>query len=142
MIIRRILFICEHNSVHSQIAEGYLRSRYGDRYEVYSAGIEPKKVHPMAIEVMDEIGIDISGHHSKEIFEFLDKNIDVAVLLSPRAAFICPKFPGANNTFQQEFSYPVSGNVADEQVRKNFQKLRDEISRWIDENVENGGIFT
>ena len=61
---KKILFICTHNSARSQMAEGYMNAKYGDRYEVFSGGTEPGQVHPMAIAVMKEIGIDISGHRS------------------------------------------------------------------------------
>jgi arsenate reductase len=66
---KKILFICTHNSVRSQMAEGYINAKFGDRYEVFSDGTEKGQVHPMAIEVMEEIGIDISSHRSKLIDE-------------------------------------------------------------------------
>ena len=67
---KKVLFICTHNSARSQIAEGLLRSMYGNRYEVYSAGTQPSKIHPCAIKVMAEIGIDISTHQSKNVDVF------------------------------------------------------------------------
>ena len=67
---KKVLFICTHNSARSQIAEGLLRSMYGNRYEVYSAGTQPSRVNPYAIKVMAEVGIDISSHHAKHIDVF------------------------------------------------------------------------
>ena len=68
----KVLFLCTHNSVRSQIAEGLLRFLYGDEYEVYSAGTNPTQVNPLAVQVMDEIGIDISGQYSKSLDVFKD----------------------------------------------------------------------
>lgn len=62
---KRVLFLCTHNSARSQMAEGFLRHLYGDRFQAYSAGSSPSKVHPYAVKVMAELGIDISSHRSK-----------------------------------------------------------------------------
>ena len=75
----KILFICTHNSARSQLAEGLLRSIYGDKYESYSAGTNPSKINPLAIKAMAEIGIDISKQYSKSLDEFSDTEIDLAV---------------------------------------------------------------
>ena len=75
----RVLFLCEHNSARSQMAEGLLRHLYGEKYEVFSAGSNPTQVNPFAIKVMAEIGIDISKQTSKSIEEFRNKEIDLVV---------------------------------------------------------------
>ena len=75
----KVLFLCTHNSARSQIAEGLLRHLYGDKYEVFSAGTNPTKVNPLAIKVMAEIGIDISGQYSKNLDVFKDDDIDLVV---------------------------------------------------------------
>lgn len=137
----RILFISTHNAIRSQIAEGYLRFRYGDRFESYSAGTEPLPIHPMTIEVMNELGIDISGQQSKEIFIFLDKNIDIAVLLSDKASYACPTFPGATNTIHQEFFNLSYHEERKSSFKKEILLLRGEIITWIDENITAGGLF-
>jgi arsenate reductase len=75
----KVLFLCEHNSARSQMAEGLLRHLYGENYEVFSAGATPTQVNPFAIKVMDEIGIDISKQYSKSIEEFRNKEIDLVI---------------------------------------------------------------
>src|SRR4030043_2487316 len=87
----KVLFLCTHNSARSQIAEGLLRHIYGDKYEVYSAGATPTRVNPLAVKVMAEIGIDISGQVSKSIEEFKGRDIDFVVTVcksTPRLS--CP----------------------------------------------------
>ena len=132
---KKVLFICTHNSARSQIAEGYLRARYGERYEVFSGGIEVTSVHPMAVTVMKEIGIDISGHRSKLIDEFYHKQMDIVVFVCDSAKNVCPFFPG---TYEEiHFSFPDPSELkgtADEKLT-GFRTLRDEIIKWID------GIF-
>ena len=91
---KKILFICTHNSARSQMAEGYHEARYGDLYEAFSGGTEITGVHPMAVAVMKEIGIDISGHRSKLIDEFYHKPIDIVVFVCDSAKRFCPFFPG------------------------------------------------
>ena len=91
---KKIMFICTHNSARSQMAEGYMNAKYGDRYEVFSGGTEPGRVRPMAIAAMNEIGIDISGHRSKLIDEFFGKGIETVVTVCDSAQKACPFFPG------------------------------------------------
>lgn len=136
-----ILFICTHNSARSQIAEGYLLSRYGDRYAAYSAGTEVTRVHPLAIEVMNEIGINISNHRSKPLLEFFDSDIEIVVTVCDGAKAVCPGFPGARRTIHQRFTDPSSATGTDEEKLAIFRTVRDEITRWIDENVNPGGVF-
>ena len=90
----KVLFICTSNSCRSQIAEGLLRSKAGENYDVYSAGLHPRHVHPMAIEVMKEKGIDISNHTSDHIDNYLGFGIDVVITVCDSAKQICPHFPG------------------------------------------------
>lgn len=129
----KILFICTHNSARSQMAEGYMNAKYGDRYEVFSGGTEVTRVHPMAIEVMKEIGIDISGHHSKLIDDHFGKGIETVVTVCDSAQKACPFFPGARNVLHQSFPDPSSFTGSDDEVRAGFRCVRDEIIPWIDE---------
>ncbi len=85
MIKTKVLFLCTHNSARSQMAEGLLRHYYGDRYEAFSAGATPTKLNPLAVKVMEEIGIDISGQSSKSIEDFRGKDIDVVVTVCKNA---------------------------------------------------------
>ena len=86
----RILFVCTANAARSQMAEGLLRAKYGNRYEVFSAGTRKAKVSVRAIAVMQEIGIDISHHHSKTLADLGDASFDLAVTLCDNAHAICP----------------------------------------------------
>ncbi len=87
----RVLFLCNHNSARSQMAEGLLRHLYGEKYEVFSAGSNPTRVHPLAVRVMAEAGIDISGQYSKDIKEFRDTDIDLVVSVCRSSAkATCP----------------------------------------------------
>lgn len=129
---KKILFICTHNSARSQMAEGYMKAKFGDRFEVFSAGTEATRVHPMAITVMQEIGIDISGQWSKLIDEFFGKGIETVVTVCDSANKACPFFPGAKEVIHQSFPDPSAFIGSDEEVRAGFRKVREEIIRWID----------
>jgi arsenate reductase (thioredoxin) len=129
---KKILFICTHNSARSQMAEGYMNAKYGDRYDVFSGGTEKGRVHPMAIGVMREIGIDISGHRSKLIDEFFGKGIETVVTVCDSAQKACPFFPGAKEEIHQGFTDPSAFTGTDEEVRTGFRRVRDEIIQWID----------
>lgn len=129
---KKILFICTHNSARSQMAEGYMNAKYGDHYEVFSGGTEVTRVHPMAIGVMKEIRIDISGHRSKLIDDLFGKGIGTVVTVCDSAQKACPFFPGALEVIHQGFPDPSSFTGTDEEVRTGFRRVRDEIIRWID----------
>jgi arsenate reductase len=129
---KKILFICTHNSARSQMAEGYMNAKYADFYEAFSAGTEATRVHPMAIEVMKEIEIDIAGHRSKLLNEFFGKGIETVVTVCDSAQGACPFFPGAQEVIHQSFPDPSAFTGSDEEVRAGFRKVRDEIIRWID----------
>jgi arsenate reductase len=90
----KVLFVCTGNSCRSQIAEGLLRNLGDSCYEVYSAGSHPSCVHPLAIEIMNEIGIDISGHSSDPIGDFINLGMDVVITVCDSAKQVCPVFPG------------------------------------------------
>jgi arsenate reductase len=129
---RKVLFICTHNSARSQMAEGYMNAKYGDRYEVFSGGTEVTRVHPMAIAVMQEIGIDISGYRSKLTDEFYGTDIETVVTVCDAANKACPFFPGAKEVIHQSFPDPSAFIGSDEKVRAGFRSVRDEIFRLID----------
>jgi len=129
---RKILFISKHNAVRSQIAEGYMKARYGDRYDAASGGIEATQVNPLAIEVMREIGIDISGQRSKPVDGFFKERFDVVVTVCDEAAKVCPFFPGAPEVVNQDFPDPSVYQGSREDIISGFRSLRDQIIRWID----------
>lgn len=142
MVKTTVLFICTHNAARSQMAEGYSRAKYGERFEVFSAGTEVTQVHPLAIAVMQEIGVDISDHRSKELAEFFDRDIDIIVTVCDGANAVCPFFPGGKKTVHQSFTDPSSAVGSDEERIQTFREIRDEITRWIDAQVQPGGVLT
>ncbi|MFZ1128371.1 arsenate reductase ArsC [Methanoregula sp.] len=137
---KKILFICTHNSARSQMAEGYMNAKYGDRYEVFSGGTEPGQVHPMAIAVMKEVGIDISGHRSKLIDEFFGSGIETVVTVCDSAQKACPFFPGATEEIHQGFPDPAAFTGSDEEIRAGFRRVRDKITSWIDMKFGNNPV--
>jgi arsenate reductase len=128
----RVLFICTANAARSQMAEGLLRAKYGDRYEVFSAGIRQAKVSTRAIAVMQEIGIDISHHHSKTLAEFRGASFDLAVTLCDNAHSICPIVSNAKKTIHYGFPDPHFTPGRDEEVLEGYRNVRDRITVWID----------
>lgn len=128
---KKVIFICTQNSSRSQMAEGLLRSMYGDRYVVYSAGTNPSMVNPFAIRVMDEIGIDISDHHSKSIGEFKDIEFDFVVTVCDSARENCPFFPGGRKYLHHSFTDPASARGSEKEILAFFRRTREEIKHWI-----------
>jgi len=130
---KRVLFICTHNSARSQMAEGLLQAIYGNRYEPFSAGTEPDNVNPYAINVMAEIGIDISHHQSKSLTKFLDQKFDYVVTVCDHAKESCPYFSGGKKNLHQSFEDPSVLTGTEEEITAIFRRIRDEIGRWIEE---------
>jgi len=131
----RVLFICTANAARSQMAEGYLRAKYGDGYEVFSAGTKQARVSVRAIQVMQEIGIDISTHRSKTLDEFRDVPLDLAITLCDNAHQVCPVVPSAKKTIHHGFADPHLTPGTDEEILEGYRKVRDEICAWIDRFV-------
>lgn len=124
----RVLILCTGNSCRSHMAEGILREEAGDLLEVHSAGSEPAGyVHPKAIEVLREVGIDISGHTSKHMNEFLDRAIETVITVCGNADQVCPVFPGQVNRHHWPFDDPARATGSDEEVLAEFRRVRDEI---------------
>ena len=128
----RVLIVCTHNSSRSQMAEGLLRDRYGDRYEVHSAGTNPGCVNPFAAEVMDEIGIDISKHTSEHVDTYADTSIDIVVTVCDDAAENCPYIPARRQNLHHGFDDPSAVEGTDEEKRAAFRRVRNELDDWID----------
>jgi arsenate reductase len=123
-----VLILCTGNSCRSHLAEGILRNAAGDLFDVVSAGSKPAGyVHPKAIEVMKEIGIDISGHTSKHMNEFLDKKITTVISVCGNADQACPMFPGQVNRYHWGFDDPAHAKGADEEILGVFRSVRDQI---------------
>lgn len=127
-----ILFICTANAARSQMAEGLLRVKYGDRFEVFSAGTRQSKISTRAIAVMQEIGIDISNHRSKTLAEYEGIPFDLAVTLCDNAHAVCPIVPGAKRTIHKGFPDPHLTPGTEGEILDGYRKVRDKISAWID----------
>lgn len=124
---KRVLFLCTHNSARSQMAEGLLRHIAGERFEVASAGTEETRVHPLALEAMREIGIDLSSHNSKTLDRFLAQRFDYVITVCDRANESCPIFPGNAERIHWSFEDPSAATGSDEEKLKTFRRIRDEI---------------
>jgi arsenate reductase len=138
---KKVLFICVHNSIRSQMAEGLLDHLYGGKYEAYSAGLKPGSVHPYAIGVMAEIGIDISHHRPKSIEEMFDHYFDVVVTVCDRAKEACPIYPGGSKLLHQDFEDPSSFDGTPEEVLDTFRRVRDQIRAWVELTFADENVF-
>ena len=136
MLKPKVLFVCTGNSCRSQIAEGILREKAGDHYEVFSAGSHPSHVHPIAIKVMEEWGIDISHHTSDPIDHFLDKGIDVLITVCDHADQVCPQFPGDVDRHHWSIKDPFAGWDYNEDQLDSFRETRQTVMERIDAFLE------
>lgn len=125
-----ILILCTGNSCRSHLAEGLLRATAGDLFNIVSAGSKPAGyVHPLAIAALKEIGIDISGHHSKHMKEFMDQPIETVITVCGNADQACPIFPGQVNRHHWPFEDPAHATGTDEELMVIFRRVRNEIRR-------------
>jgi arsenate reductase len=128
---KRVLFLCTHNSARSQMAEGLLRTMAGDQFEVFSAGTEETRVHPIAIEAMREIGIDIGGQRSKTLDMFGGQQFDYVITVCDRANETCPIFPSATERIHWSFDDPSAATGTDEQRLRAFRNVREGIQQRL-----------
>jgi arsenate reductase (thioredoxin) len=128
---KKILILCTGNSARSQMAEGLFRHEAGDRYEVFSAGTRPSSVRPEAIAVLAEIGIDISGHRSKSVDEFVAQPLDLVITVCDNAKEACPVFPGRTLRLHWPFEDPAHVQGTEEARLAAFRKVRDQIRQRI-----------
>jgi len=124
---KRALFLCTHNSCRSQMAEGIVNHDLGETLQAFSAGTEATSVNPKAVQVMSEIGIDLSGHRSKVLDEFAGEQFDYVITLCGDANEKCPLFFGGVQRVHLGFSDPSRMTGAEEEVMEGFRKVRDEI---------------
>ena len=125
-----VLILCTGNSCRSQMAEGFLRAAAGDILDVQSAGSKPAGyVHPMAIDVMREVGMDISGNVSKNLNAFLDQRVETVITVCGNADQACPIFPGQANRHHWGFLDPAKVNGSDDEILAKFREVRNEIRR-------------
>jgi arsenate reductase (thioredoxin) len=141
----RVLVLCTANSARSQMAEGVLRWLGGDRVESFSAGTHPSRVNPFAVQVMREIGVDISGQYSKPVTEFIGKPFDAVITVCDRAAETCPAFPGKTERIHWSFPDPAAVE-GDEAKLAAFRSVRDGLIErfrsFLDERGLNPREFT
>jgi arsenate reductase (thioredoxin) len=125
-----VLILCTGNSCRSHLAEGILRAAAGDLFEVASAGSKPAGyVHPLAVRAMAEIGLDLGGHHSKHMNDFLARKVETVITVCGQADQACPVFPGQLNRHHWPFDDPAHAGGTDEEKLIVFRRVRDEIRR-------------
>lgn len=127
----RVLFLCTGNSARSQMAEGYLRSVAGERFDVMSAGIEPKGVNPFAVAAMREIGVDISSQRSKDVREFLGVPVQYVVTVCSNAREKCPVFPATVKFIHWDLEDPAAVQGTEEEKLAAFRNARNKIAAHI-----------
>ena len=131
----RVLFVCTGNSARSQMAEAMLRQRGGDRFEVASAGTDPRGVHPLTVRALAEAGIDIRGARSRSIEEFLGQEFDYVVTVCDQAREACPVFPGAERSLHWGYDDPVLAQGTDEErlqvFRRTLARIGERIGQFI-----------
>jgi arsenate reductase len=127
----RVLILCTANSARSQMAEGLLRDMAGDRLDVYSAGSKPSVVNPFAIRAMAARGIDISGHRSKHLQEYLSTPFDYVITVCDNAAETCPVFPGPARRIHWSFPDPAAVTGSEAEILASFVQVRDDLERTL-----------
>ena len=138
---KKVLFVCVHNSARSQMAEAFLKELGGERFQVMSAGLEPGSLNPLAVEVMKEVGIDISKNETRSVFDLFNQGKLFSYVISvcdAASAELCPLFPGLL-TAQIHWSFPdpsVFTGTYEERLEKTRQvrnAIRDKIQTWLEE---------
>ena len=127
----RVLFLCTGNSARSQMAEGLLRSLGGSDFEVYSAGNDPKGLHPLAVQVMREIRIEITEQQSKSLDRFRGQTFDYIITVCDRVRDHCPTFPGDNQRVHWGFADPAAVTGSEAERSAAFRRVRNEIAERL-----------
>jgi arsenate reductase len=135
MIKQRVMFVCTENSSRSQMAEGFLRHLAGDHFDVFSGGAQPTQLNPTAAEVMKEIGIDISGQHSKDVGKFLGQRFHYIIRVCDKVREKCPVLPGAIWYLDWSFEDPASAQGTAAEKLATFRRVRDQIEEKTKEFV-------
>jgi arsenate reductase len=120
----------------SQIAEAFLRHLTFSRVEVYSAGITPRNIHPLAVKVMKELGIDISQNHNRSVNEFYNDRFDFIITLQDEAREKSPIFQGSHTKIHKSLDDPGQAKGSDSQKLEVFRKSRDQIKDWVTDFIE------
>ncbi len=130
---KRVLILCTGNSARSQMAEGLLRHDAGERFEVESAGTKASLVRPEAIAAMSELGIDISGHRSKNVDEFAGQSFDAVLTVCDSARETCPVFFGGAEKLHHSFEDPAALTGSYEERLAAFRRVRNQLRAWLRE---------
>jgi len=138
----KVLFLCTGNSARSQMAEAFLRTLAGDKYEAYSAGLEPEEIHPLTRAVMEEIGIDISSQYSKALKDYMGKmHFGYLITVCSEADKRCPSvFPGMGQRLHWDLEDPAKFIGSEEEKLQKFREIRDQIKlniqSWIEAHAD------
>ncbi|MDP2674337.1 MAG: arsenate reductase ArsC [Dehalococcoidia bacterium] len=131
--MNRVLFVCTGNRARSQMAEGLLRHLAGDRFEVHSAGTQPKGLAERTVEVMREIGIDVSGQRSKHVDVYAGQRFDYVITVCDSARQSCPVFPGGGERIHWDVEDPLHAEMRGASTLQAFREARDELRRRTEE---------
>ena len=134
--MKNILVLCTGNSCRSQMAHGYLEYFAKGKAKIYSAGVETHGVNPKAIYFMQEDGIDISGHTSNNILEYMDVKLDFVITVCDHAKEVCPYFPTNAIMLHHNFEDPSKVNGTEEAIAASFRNVRNEIKEYCNKFVE------
>ena len=133
--MKKILVLCTGNSCRSQMAHGYLQHFGGNKVTVYSAGVETHGVNPKAIETMKNDGIDISHHTSNNVLEYQGVDFDFVITVCDNAKERCPYFPSKALTFHYNFPDPAKATGSNEEIRREFEQVRELIKNYCQEFI-------
>lgn len=122
-----VLFLCTENACRSQMAEGLVNHDLAGEVKAFSAGVRPTRVNPRAIRAMAELGIDISGHHSKSLDELAGRTFDLVITVCDAAQEQCPFFPGPTEVMHVGFPDPAKATGSEEEIMAQFRKVRDDM---------------
>jgi arsenate reductase (thioredoxin) len=131
----KLLFLCTGNSCRSQMAEAWTRVLKGDQVEAHSAGVDPHGLDPRAMQVMAEVGIDISGQHSKDVDTFEDVEFDYVITLCDNAHQACPVFPAKTRVLHVGFDDPprlAADAQTEHEAMVHYRRVRDEIKAFVE----------
>lgn len=133
-----VLFLCSANSCRSQIAEGLVRHFGGNRFEAVSAGTHATELNPMAVKVMEEIGIDISGQWSKSLEGMRSREFDYVITVCDKAREFCPIFPGSTTSLHWDIEDPAAVTGSPEEKKEAFARVRDKLKALILRFISSG----
>jgi arsenate reductase len=127
----KVLFLCTENACRSQMAEGLVNHDLAGRVKAYSAGVRPSRVNPRAIQVMGELGIDISHHRSKAVDDLKGVQFDLVITVCDKAAAQCPLFPGNAEILHISFPDPAQATGTEEEILAVFRQVRDAMRQQL-----------